>query len=106
MNILLIVLALIALAFLAVFMLRAVGGNFRLVEDWKRAYRFYSVWAIALIGALPDIYNAIAASGLLSGGDAPDDLVWAVRLAAVGGLLLRLVQQYKPDPDDTDQAGA
>lgn len=80
-------------AFLAI---RFIGGNFMMIEDWKKAWRFYSVWAFAIVGILPDAYNAIVAAGLLGGADTPDALTWGMRFAAIGGILLRLVKQAQP----------
>lgn len=108
MNILLILLLLVAAVLIAVVAVRAIGGNALVIDDWRKAWKFYSVWGIAVLGAIPDIYNALVGSGLVGGDDAPNTLTWAARIAAIGVLLLRLVNQQKPalPVDDTDKAGA
>jgi hypothetical protein len=107
MNLLILLALFIAAVLLAAVAVRAIGGNLTMVDDWKKAWKFYSVWAMALVAALPDIYNAMISSGLLGGDDAPSALTWGIRIGAIGALLLRLVNQQKPPlPDDTDKAGA
>ncbi len=89
------------------FAMKFIGGDLTVVGDWRKAWRFYSVWAFAVVGILPDAYNAIVASGMLGGADTPEYLTWSMRAAAIGGILLRLVKQVQPPiPDDTDGAGA
>lgn len=100
MNIIAIIGTIAGLGLAAAFAVRAIGGNIALAADWKKAATFYSSWAIVVLGSLPDIYNAVVTSGLLEGTDAPEKLTWAARVLAVGGLMLRLVNQKKPaEPD-------
>lgn len=85
---------------------KLVKGDVSLIEDWKRGYTFLSTWGIAVLGAWPDIYNAILASGFLAGDTAPEALTWGGRALAILALIGRFVSQKKPAVDDTDQAGA
>lgn len=107
MNPIYLILGILAFAVAAYFALEFVGGKFTVIDDWKKAWKFYSVWAFAIVAAIPDAYNAVIASGLLDGSGASETLTWSIRAAAIGGLLLRFVKQAQPKlPDDTDQAGA
>ena len=68
----------------------------RLIENWKDGWRFYSTWALAVLAALPDLYNLLATSGLFD--TAPAELVWTVRVGALLALVARFVSQQKPEP--------
>lgn len=72
----------------------------KLIEDWKNAWKYYSVWAIAVLVAMPDLYNLLAASGLFH--EMPDPAKWAVRGGAVLALVGRFVHQKKPPCDVPD----
>lgn len=87
---------------------KLVSGNVALIDDWKRGYLYLSAWGIAVLGAWPDIYNAILASGFLSGDTAPEALTWGGRVLAIAALVGRFVKQNRPatSRDDTDLAGA
>ena len=67
----------------------------QLIENWRQAWKFYSVWAFAVIAALPDLYNALAAFGAFE--DMPDAASWTVRGAAILGIVVRFVSQQKPE---------
>lgn len=100
----LIVLALLALAAVLTagyWGVKLIGGNVALVDDWKRGYTYLSTWGIAVLGAWPDIYNAILASGFLSGDTAPEALTWGGRVLAILALVGRFISQKKPDPATT-----
>lgn len=80
----------------------------KLIDDWKRGWKFYSAWFYLFLAALPDLYNAAATMGWTeSMADAPGTLKWAIRGLAFAGLVSRFVKQTRPaEPDDTDTAGA
>ena len=74
-----------------------------LVPDWKRAWRWLSVHALAITGALPGIWLSLPAdwrAAVPAGW-----LAIATLVTAAGGGYGRLIDQT-PKPDDTDQAGA
>lgn len=105
MTTLYVILALALLVCIAVLAVHASGGDIRLIDDWKRAWKYYSTWALVVLGALPDIYNAIVASGLLDSTDVPDQFTWTARLVALAGLIMRLIRQYRPPlPADDGEA--
>ena len=68
-----------------------------IVSDWRQVWKYYSTWALALLALAPDLYAALVASGLLSGDDVPAVAAWLVRGVAIAGIVLRFVNQAKPD---------
>lgn len=77
----------------------------KLVEDWRQLWKYYSVWGIAVLGALPDLYNTLAAAGLFE--EMPGPAKWAVRGGAILALAGRYIHQKKPpcDVPEVDSAG-
>ena len=69
----------------------------KLIEDWRQAWKFYSVWALAVLVALPDLYNALLAAGLLDAEALPPVASWSIRIVAIAGLVVRFVNQKKPE---------
>ena len=65
----------------------------QLVDDWKQAWRKFSVWAFIVLGAMPDIYSGVQALGWLDDKAVPPAFVWSIRFAAAAGLALRLIKQ-------------
>jgi len=108
MNLLLIVALLIALALVASLAVRAIGGNIGLIDDWKQAWKFYSTYALLLLGAMPEIFNAVLAGGYLDGSPVSEEFSWWVKIGAAITFAFRLTKQVKrpPLPDFSDQAGA
>ena len=35
----------------------------KLIDNWRQCWKMASMWAYVFIGAMPDVYNAIAALG-------------------------------------------
>ena len=66
----------------------------KLIEDWRKAWKYYSVWGLAALIALPDLYNALAYSGLFY--EMPEPAKWFVRIGATAVMFGRFVQQNKP----------
>ena len=69
----------------------------KIVENWKQGWKFYSVWAFAVLSALPDLFNMLRDAGLFTSDQLPDGLAWTIRIIAVAGLVSRFVSQKKPD---------
>lgn len=75
----------------------------QLVPDWKRAWRWLSVHALAITGALPGIWISLPADWRAA---VPAGWLAVVTLITAGmGVYGRLIDQT-PKPDDTDRAGA
>lgn len=68
----------------------------RLVADWRKAWKFLSVWAFLLVGIAPDLHTAVVAMGWLEDPSTPSGLKWGLRGLAVAGIACRLIQQAKP----------
>lgn len=66
-----------------------------LIEGWKQGWKFYSVWGYAVLLALPDVYNALAAFGAFD--DLPQQATWAIRTISAAGIVLRFVSQSRPE---------
>lgn len=70
----------------------------KLIENWRQAWRFYSVWAMAVLAALPDLYNMLLAAGLLEADAIPPLAAWSIRIVAIAGIVVRFVKQKRPEP--------
>ena len=100
-----IVLAVIAFALL----IRAIGGNFTLIQDWRKAWKFYSTYMLALVAFLPEIFNAIVSGGYLEGDPVSEKFSFWLKIGAGTTFALRMIKQV-PKPkspfDPSDSAGA
>ena len=65
----------------------------KLIENWNKWYKIWSVWFFILIGVAPDLYNAISSMGWLE--EAPKAFVWTIRILASIGFASRLIKQQK-----------
>ena len=70
-----------------------------LVDEWRKWYAMYSIWAFVLLGALPDIYNLAVQFNLLTGDNAPALLARTINTVAFLGAVSRMVKQKKLDLD-------
>lgn len=70
----------------------------KLIQNWRKGWKFYSVWAYALILALPELYSQLMYSGVIDMYD-PPPYVNVLRVIAFVGLVLRFVDQSKPGAD-------
>lgn len=69
----------------------------KLIDDWKRAWRYYTTWAWAVVLAFPDLYSMVA--GLMTITDLPNEAAWSIRGLAIVGFVARLVKQKRPPVD-------
>ncbi|UNK43446.1 hypothetical protein MNO14_05010 [Luteimonas sp. S4-F44] len=67
-----------------------------IVTDWRKVWRYYSTWVLALLALMPDLYATLVASGLLAGDGIPSVASWIIRCLAVAGIALRFVSQARP----------
>lgn len=70
----------------------------KLITDWHLSWKLLSVWAFALIGAMPDLYNGLAAIGWID--SIPEPAVWVIRIMAGAGIICRLVRQFNNGVED------
>ena len=110
MNPILFFAALVAAFIVAALLVRAIGGNLTVVDDWKKALKWYSTYALALVAFLPEIFNALLAGDYLGGAPVSEDFsFWLKAGAALTFVLRSLKQAPKPELpkfDPTDEAGA
>lgn len=66
----------------------------QLISNWKEGWRFYSVWAFALLGALPELWPLLVA--VLGFDPMPELPGRVVQLVALIGLVSRFIKQTKP----------
>lgn len=66
------------------------------VHSWRTVIKQYSTWALAVLLAAPDLYQAAATIGMLSDESMPAHLMWAIRGVAGAGLILKFIKQQKP----------
>lgn len=93
--ILLAIAALIVAVIAAAIGIRALGGNIALVEDWQKAWRYYSSYGLLLLAELPAIWTAAANEGLVSAVDLPDGYAWAQRAVAWATFIVLRVKQIE-----------
>lgn len=65
----------------------------KLINNWNKWYKIWSVWFFILIGIAPDLYNSISSMGWLE--QAPPAFVWVIRILASIGFASRLIKQQK-----------
>lgn len=68
----------------------------RLVADWRKAWKFFSVRVFLLVGVAPDLHEAVVSMGWLDDPTTPSGLKWGLRGLAISGIALRLIRQAKP----------
>ena len=68
----------------------------KLVQDWREAWKWFSVQALVTIAALPMIWSALPADtkALVPNGWEP----WIFFALAIAGVIGRLVDQNKAPP--------
>lgn len=77
----------------------------KFIDDWRDAWKKFSVLAFAVIAALPEAYEAANALGLFAdSATVPENFKWLVRVGALAGIYLRLVRQKAKDEDQADAA--
>jgi hypothetical protein len=73
----------------------------RLVEDARSAWKWLSMWGLAIIATTPHAYEyALAVSGALTGQGVaiPPALKWTITALAVATAMGRLIKQDAPAP--------
>lgn len=59
----------VALLVIGAMSVRAIGGDFRLVGDWKLSLKYYSTWGYGLLLLFPEFWNELLAAGLFADGE-------------------------------------
>ena len=63
----------------------------RLINEWKKCYKMWSVWFFILIATSPEIYQGFVFLGLLT--DIPNFVDYSIRVLAGLGIASRVIQQ-------------
>lgn len=66
-------------------------GKIELIANWKHAWKMTSVWVFIIVGAFPDIYNAVVAAGFHD--ELPPLAANCLRGMAIVGIGLRVIKQ-------------
>lgn len=64
-----------------------------LVGNWKESYKWFSMYAYAILGLLPEIFDLAVTSGILEAESTPAALNYTIKLIAFLGAVGRLVNQ-------------
>jgi hypothetical protein len=83
----------IVAAVLAALAVRAIGGNIALVDDWRKAWRWYSTYAILFGAFLPEFFNEFVHAGIFDGTPVEGEFRYIAKFVAGAALLLRMVKQ-------------
>lgn len=67
----------------------------KLIQNWRDAWRLWSIWALALLMAVPEIYNEMLYSGVIDMTEWPS-LTRVIQSLAFIGIVVRLVRQNMP----------
>lgn len=72
----------------------------QLIDEWKSFYKMYSIWAIAILGSLGDIYNLAVSYHMLDASAAPALLTHSLNIVGFIGAVSRLVKQKEANLAD------
>lgn len=72
----------------------------KLIDNWKQAWRMWTVQISALVLLLPDLYAGVQALGWLDSADCPPALAWSIRILGGVGVVARLIRQSKLQPPE------
>lgn len=64
-----------------------------LIANWKKAYAMYSMWAFALLGLTPQLFDLAVQFNLLDSETTPAVLAKLINIVAFVGAASRIVQQ-------------
>jgi hypothetical protein len=78
--------------------------KFELIDDWKQAYSFYSMWAFILLGMAPDIFNLAVQYGVIDSAAAPAVFARIINTVAFVGALTRMVKQKQAELEAAPKA--
>ena len=67
----------------------------RLIDDWKKFLKLYTVWFFILLGALPQMWDSVVQSGLLDTPLIPPQFKALVGTISALGIVARLIKQQR-----------
>lgn len=65
----------------------------QLIDDWKKAYKLYSVWFFVILGSLPQMWDTAVQSGLMETPLIPPAFKALVGTISAVALVMRLITQ-------------
>lgn len=79
-----------------------------IVDDWRSFWKMHSLYVFVFIGAIPDLWNLVVASGLLNElpvGERLDLLIkWGALLGAMARMLKIRVEQQQQAAQAAEKA--
>ncbi len=63
---------------------------------FRDTIKHYSTWALTVLLAAPDLYQAAGSLGMLADEAMPETLKWSIRGVAGVGLVAKFISQQKP----------
>lgn len=63
----------------------------KLIDNWKKFYKMWSVWVFIIISIAPELHNGLASMGWLEQSN--QTFLWVVRILAGVGIFSRLIKQ-------------
>ena len=75
-----------------------------LIANWKKAYAMYSMWAFALLGLAPQLFDLAVQFNLLDSETTPALLAKLINIVAFVGAASRIVQQKTVELSTAQQA--
>lgn len=70
----------------------------KLIEEWRKFYKMWSVRVLFIIGIMPDIYTALVAMGVFDGEGIPPAFNVTIKVLATIGVFSRIIKQNLPPP--------
>lgn len=64
-----------------------------LIENWKDAYRFYTIWIYSFIIGFPSLWNELVAAGVIQSDTLPPEFKAALAVIGTVGIASRIVKQ-------------
>ena len=77
-------------------LLAKLRSKFKLIDNWRYWYRFYTTWGYLIMMGLPSAYNEAVAQDLINTEMIPGPAKWAIRLLAIYTFAARFIAQNKP----------
>lgn len=66
--------------------------NVKLIENWKQFWKIGSIYMFAFIAVLPDIWNLIIASDLMTDAVVGEKLNLTIKVVSLVGAIVRLTK--------------
>lgn len=78
----------------------------QLIDNWKSAWRFASIWMMAAMAIMPELYNLAISMGVLSEDTSPGALVRLMQIMSFLGIAIRMIKQKMPEIESEQKESA